>query len=426
MNTRVFTVNTRAFTLIETLLAATLGAIVVAVGIGIFAAVARADGSLSVRAEEQSELNKLHLVMQRTFSTLLVSNAPAPPRETARAEPVESAGQSPTSRRTRESVFVPARFALQADPRLVGVVLAKSGVAADVSGVDATGVQRLEVTLTDAPISSGFWQAEVEVQERRRRAGAEALRRAQERAERGETGAASGERQAERQESSLESRERERREAAREKTDARREAEDRKGEKASDKASPEAIAATSGAGESAEEEDELAAPLKAVRGVFDLRPMPEIKPGPNGVNVPTGEVARAADGAVIYELWWTPMSPRETGDRAAPEMESVAIGDPVRVASMLRYVRWTMFDNKERKRVLMGARQSELPAYVELEAETVSGLYANWMFEVSWAMGAEVAPRPQREPSDTSGTRATGATEARVSTPIQRNAKEAK
>lgn len=115
------------------------------------------------------------------------------------------------------------------------------------------------------------------------------------------------------------------------------------------------------------------------RGVFELRPDP-----------------RGAPRAMT--LWWRPIQHDGTPfyDSVEPDRENQAL----RLVDGIRSLRWQIFDDGIRHERFVGTWESELPAYIELEIRTVTGLYANWMFEIGWSIGAEwVAPAPQ-DPND--------------------------
>ncbi|VAX40657.1 hypothetical protein MNBD_PLANCTO03-2053, partial [hydrothermal vent metagenome] len=65
--------NRRSFTLIETVLAATLASVVVLGCMSAFFALSRTDKSLSARFHEANDLARLQKTMQRAFSSLVLS-----------------------------------------------------------------------------------------------------------------------------------------------------------------------------------------------------------------------------------------------------------------------------------------------------------------------------------------------------------------
>lgn len=92
-------------------------------------------------------------------------------------------------------------------------------------------------------------------------------------------------------------------------------------------------------------------------------------------------------------LWWRPLQHDGTGF-----YETVA-GDRDRQALKLlegvEAMRWRVFADRERRETFVATWHPDLPAYIELELRTSTGLYANWMFEIDWSIDAEwVSPAP--------------------------------
>ena len=52
---------------------------------------------------------------------------------------------------------------------------------------------------------------------------------------------------------------------------------------------------------------------------------------------------------------------------------------------------WQFFSTGEKRSEHNAVWDRELPAYVEFEIQTKTGLYENWMFEVGWTKGPELA-----------------------------------
>jgi hypothetical protein len=101
-----------------------------------------------------------------------------------------------------------------------------------------------------------------------------------------------------------------------------------------------------------------------VRGAFELRPSTD---GPG------------------YDIWWRTY-PIDDG----PEAGRVPLGE-VRIARGFTALRWSFVKSDDSRQLqwltsAVATDASELPAYVELEAETRLGLKAKWMFEVNWVM----------------------------------------
>jgi type II secretory pathway component PulJ len=70
--------SSRAFTLLETMLAAVLGAMVIVVALSLFSVVQRSDKRSQIKMEENLELAHAHTALARTFHMLLMSSDPRP------------------------------------------------------------------------------------------------------------------------------------------------------------------------------------------------------------------------------------------------------------------------------------------------------------------------------------------------------------
>jgi|GEM_PF-3046743 len=88
---------------------------------------------------------------------------------------------------------------------------------------------------------------------------------------------------------------------------------------------------------------------------------------------------------------------RETSsNRAAADAELVALaaesdssGKRELLLSGLKTIHWTALRGKKPRDKITATYDKELPAYVELEIETVGGRNEKWMFEIAWVVGAE-------------------------------------
>jgi hypothetical protein len=167
-------------------------------------------------------------------------------------------------------------------------------------------------------------------------------------------------------------------------------------------------------------EDLSTMPVRAVRGAFEIRPQP-----PKGV-VQQGQVMPASlpvgtPPTGLWQVWWVPL-PRLNADGTmllSDDDPDLAPAQPYLVASDLRYIRWTVFHEKERKTQLASTWSGDLPGYVEVEVQTASGQAVNWMFEVDWANGPEVpklAPKAGQTNPDGSKAPAQG---TQAATPLQ-------
>ena len=140
-----------------------------------------------------------------------------------------------------------------------------------------------------------------------------------------------------------------------------------------------------GAAPEAEDEDPPSL-LAAHRGDLDLRPMPAPNPG------------QPSPG---WEMWWTPQSPPDLPD-SAPE------GEPYRIATDLAYVRWRVFQGRAFHEEFVTKVVDDLPAYLELEVQTLGGLEASWLFELNWSVGSELAEHRSTESGTAAGASKTG------------------
>jgi hypothetical protein len=111
-----------------------------------------------------------------------------------------------------------------------------------------------------------------------------------------------------------------------------------------------------------------------VRGAFELRP--------------------AADGRG-WEVWWRTYALNEgpTGAGGAGGVPRVPLGEQ-RVARGFTRLKWSFVRSDEARQLqrlteASATDPSEMPAYVELEVETVLGFKAQWMFEVGYVLARE-------------------------------------
>lgn len=327
----------RAFTLLETMLACTIGVALLAVALAMFFTLDRTDHMLGVRFEQTGDLQRVRLVMQRTFLNILVSNRPPPLRE---PPPGEEARPRPRNAAARSDVPLTPRMSLDVDHRLERLAMTRRG------DNSRYAVQRLEIVLTDAPVPNNQRDIEAFAQ--------------------------------------LGTSDRPRARSQRERKDE-------------DEATPDRPMTPD---EEAVLTEQAQVMVRAVRGAFEF--WPQVRGGGND-RAEDISGAMEGDGTLLWELWWVPLAPMpETAEEEPPP--SPPLPEAFLVASNIRYARWTMYDDRERKVKLAIARRPELPAYAELEIETGAGLYANWMFETDFAVGPESMPRvvvaPPATPSD--------------------------
>ena len=96
---------------------------------------------------------------------------------------------------------------------------------------------------------------------------------------------------------------------------------------------------------------------------------------------------RASQERTAYELWWVPMPPAGLEDEQA--FDITTLPEPTRLCAHLAEVRWSAFIDSGKVTKVRAIEARQFPAYVELEVTTIDGLYASWMFELSWIPGAE-------------------------------------
>ncbi|MCA9287697.1 MAG: prepilin-type N-terminal cleavage/methylation domain-containing protein, partial [Phycisphaerales bacterium] len=114
--------------------------------------------------------------------------------------------------------------------------------------------------------------------------------------------------------------------------------------------------------------------------------------------------SRTRAGDFCWAVWWVPLIETELGWVPQTDDTGIVLGD--KVMDGLRSIRWTVFDDRTRKQEYAAIWYEDLPAYVEVELTTTSGLYANWMFDISWFIGpdspASTLP-PEEEENSTGG-----------------------
>lgn len=138
--------RTRAFSLIETMLAAALGSLVLVGIMGVTALVNRSESSSAARLERTSELEQAQTVIRRALGSLAMAGGSAPLQQNRSAQ---AAGESANQDTTAGLTFAPT-------PRLV---LAPMGMdASEAVGLGeeladvASGSQRIQFALTMLPL----------------------------------------------------------------------------------------------------------------------------------------------------------------------------------------------------------------------------------------------------------------------------------
>ncbi len=363
----------RGFTMLEVAMAAALGAVVVLTALGVFFQIDRTESILAARSEDSNELSKLRLVVQRVTSNFVMSSEPQPQKDPPAGDGTRTAPSKPA--RDTGAPPPPPRFILEPDSEVAGAVMRATG-GGDWAA-EGGRPQRFEVVVTDSPVPQDendiFMRAGMN-------AGADGPRKAYVRGDVTKRREMAAKQQGDGKGSGASSKDR----MSTRGSSARDDKGSAKGGKSADRdrdnRQPDAITDPSESGDSA--------PVRAVRGAFELRPQ-----APSNVQIRKAQ-ARGETIEPAWEMWWVPLPPRTNGDLSDVSLELA--GDPFLVASNLRFAKWTMFDDRAKKTAMTATWEQQLPAYVELEVETTSGLTANWMFEVDWGRGPEV-PAPPAE-----------------------------
>ncbi len=349
----------RGFTMLEVVMAASLGALVVIACLSVMYTMQRTDEMLAKRAEHAGDLERLRMVAQRATTTLVMSTDRLPPAPRSGEQDVGAGSRFGRFQAGEAGGLAPVpRLILEDDQRAGGWVMRSTG-GRDFQA-DASPVQRIEFVLSDPPVPSAesdfFARAGLREGERLSRRDSQSRFANESRFSKESRFAGSAP------------------ENVRSKNEGVKTA-----------AEDPSIKKADTFGESGEED---LGSVRAVRGALEVRPQ-----RPSGRTI---REAAANDEEVpeAYEVWWVPLPPRENGsDRPSEEAIGLA-GDPVKVAGNLRFVKWRLFDDREWKSALEATWFQQLPAYMELSAETTSGMTAKWLFEVDWATGPEVPPRP--------------------------------
>lgn len=344
-------------TLIELVLAVAIASLVLATALGVLTSISRSRDMLARRADETASLHRTRLVLQRAFSTMLVSSITTSMQQaTAVAKPVDAAGsESPDLEQI--AIADPPRIILELDPALSGVLLKQQRPDGSIL---ESAPQRLEMVLIDSPVAV----AEVDPI-----AIAKAVKRDTKR---------------------MAPSDRERMLA---------------GQGANQPLSADEAAIQEAAGGSEEPvDDEEEESVRAIRGVFELRPQLVVTQATLDRAAQTGEPlpeAYTISDKPLFELWWVPLAARRTVEeiremtRLQRTIEAVAAGEPQLIATDLTFMRVRMFDDRSKHLEWAATYQKDLPAYIEVDVETRSGIRGEWLFEVGWATGPETGKQAE-------------------------------
>lgn len=415
----------RGFTLIEVMLAAVLGLIVILVAVALFRMMDVAKYTQAQRMENNLEFASAHRIMQQALRTLLMSDAPEPKDDELKERIINDLASAATDRENaREEDVGFNRFTLQPDP----------------TKIDAFGrpMQTLELTLKVPPVrgnvrsmnAAEMHEREQQLIERFRRgdrmflsmdgAGGSSAGAAP---TGGQSVSGAGLRTAEPRSSG--------------RSAGAGASGDGKGRTTAADAIASANAGRgldlpsgggSGGGSSSRRtdpatrranlsrnasefagrdisEDALAGLLQAgeepvrapgVRGVFELRPEDD----PNVLRR-AREQGDPEGGRSLWAMWWREFPP-DAGDGAdsadLAELARYSRSDvrEVKLISGLRQARWQVYRTTRGEQLsrvsvakIAAVHARELPAYAELKFETIDGRREHWMFELAWSSGPE-------------------------------------
>ncbi|MFA6045250.1 MAG: hypothetical protein WC718_09710 [Phycisphaerales bacterium] len=332
----------RAFTLLEVMLAGLIGAMVLIVCSLLLYSGNRTELTLAARSEQTSDLGRMRVVLQRAFSSMLMTRQRVesrPPR------PTTPSAAAPQPEPAPEDHPLTPRLILQGDAQLNGLVMTPRTLKTE---SPSSRPQRLEVVLTDSPVPQSV-------------SGEQVLRSLGVRSRYG----------------------------LKTKKGAKKAADANAPNAATDASS--AATTTDGAGADSQPsqlEEEAQGTVRAVRGAFEF--WPQALEGERGVREALGSFNPDSETPILWELWWVPLQPKADHLDDPQPATTDLLGEPYLIAKNIRYARWLAFQGRQHVDVMVGSLPKDLPAYIEFQVETAAGLKSEWMFEIGWAMGPEV------------------------------------
>jgi type II secretory pathway component PulJ len=381
------------FTLLEVTLATALGAMVIVVCMALLRSMERLERPLAIRQQELADLHRARTVIQRAMSTLVMSDTTQPVNPNARRSAISSttsiddaaaksafeATAEATASKQQQQARPPARLLLEADQTdELKAMLQQVGVPAD----SAASIQRMEVVVDTPPIAPTF-RAEL--------GDVIAATYAQNKTASGKTatsstGVSSGSALASSSASS-----------SGQTASGTTSANSGRGSGLRNRRNAGQVGAAGGNRRSLSLGNTASASKSgSLRGAFEIRPM-----------LTDANLEARRDGKpILYELWWSPLpAAKDTSKTSALSANSTAAttqpiddprtleawGEPVLLADNLVKCRWQFFSTGEKRSAHSAVWDKELPAYVEFEIQTKTGLYENWMFEIGWSKGPELA-----------------------------------
>jgi len=161
-----------------------------------------------------------------------------------------------------------------------------------------------------------------------------------------------------------------------------------------------------------------------LRGCFELRPdgarervMEGYGLSPSAGLEPRPLTPAARKPPEGWTLWWRPVygeeyEARQNGRAYDVDLKPSLLAEAVPLIRGIKVIRWTAFAAEddpddpdapvitERWPEYSGTTVEDIPGYLEVELETTSGTYANWMFEMGWSLAEEAV---EDEPADDQG-----------------------
>lgn len=307
---RPVAISQRAFTLIEVMLAASLGALVLVACLGVYGALQRSDKVLGERFDHTGQIANVRLVISRMMSSLAMSDEQRPPQGEEAGKRVaegkkeaealaKNAEEGKDSKRDGAEGGDPLKYR----PRLALTSDSSKGVSgvlrrASIAGSGGDAPQRLEIVSMRSPLPANFGQS----LSPKMYQGAMQQQEAERRSLTGEL--------------------------------------------------PPSF-------------------TLPMRMALELRPdrmTRWIDDRPRG------------DGEG-WTLWWRPLP---SDPRVPLPTDPVDDANAVPLAQGLASCHWRVFQKNQFKDDFAAVWWQDLPAYLEMELETVAGVKASWLFEVEW------------------------------------------
>ncbi|MDX2146065.1 MAG: hypothetical protein SFZ23_00980 [Planctomycetota bacterium] len=405
----------RGFTLLEVSLAGLLGLMLIMSVISVLRGMDRADRALARRFEENQELHRLRVSMRRAFQSVIMSRdgQPRPPRpeaeaaaSTAASEPVEGELASQTrsvGAGAKQTSFPAPRLVLTYDADLGAPTMVRQGTLDPAEGPGASRPQRLEIVMEFPPVapdtSSTPWLAGGRAGSSPVASGGASRRDRASADDTSQSASASGSEGGSALASAQSRGAGTGRSGGRASTQAGSRGESRSAASTAAQSDAAEPGEDAGAGDdlitdgdvSLEDAESAASQTAAIRGVFELRPAAE-RLRLEGLS--EWQIEESDPG---LDLWWRQIGPRQdVGEPNTTVDSGEPLSEPQLIATRLAYVKWRFFHRREWKTEHTGTWLDDLPAYVEMEVETSSGIAAKWLLEIGWIVGKEI-PDPKND-----------------------------